>query len=377
MTSLIKLITLLDYQIPDREPQRTKGLRHGSTLIELLAAMVTGTILIAGMTTSVMLSQQSLSIVTNGYNKNNSQRQALNQLRTDLREATALDITNPSVWNLTVPDRNNDGSSESIQYRLPSTDSKTVSRTAWSLDTNYPTNDLRHTMLAKPALPLIPSGNPTVTSPTGEVVIEGISANFCAPNKSLIVSCPGTSNVNEMQIAIFAVNKFPEVLNVTGTGWQNLFLGNSNNLSIGMWMRIVNNDSSNIEFTSNGNNRLSACVIRVSGHNNQIAFDPPKFYNSASPISLGRTTTVANSLHFRVLIANGSNYIANYTGLSQNNCLVMSSGDGTVQAVTLGIGSQWIETPSTPPTMNFSLTRTSNALTFSFVIPPFQGQPTP
>jgi hypothetical protein len=350
-----------------KQPRKT---RRGLSLVELTISMVTGSILIAGMTASVLMSQRSLSIVTDGQNRINSQRQVLNHLRTDLREATEINMTDPSVWSVVVPDRNDDGVNESIQYRLPTT-APTISRNAWSTEIFFPNNNLVHIMRDKPSTPVLPT-----TPATKRVVIEGVSTN--ATNdaaSSLTVNCPGTSNVNDMQIAILATGSAITNLAVQGNSWQSMYSTSYGTLRLAIWARLVGNDSSDIVFTGTGSDRLSGCVIRVSGHNAIISLDPSRTRtnNSMNPLSLGQMTFVANELHFRILAATGNSITQNFTGLSRNNCLAMITGGNSGNAIILGVGSQVIATPTFPvftTTLNFNLTASASFITVPFTILP-------
>lgn len=371
MTSLnSRKTSIMDQQGSRSNPKQPKRLRKAMSLVELTVSMVTGSILIAGMTASVLMSQRSLSIATDGQDRINSQRQVLNHLRTDLREATAINMTDPSVWSVVVPDRNNDGVNESIQYRLPTT-TPTISRNAWSTEIFYPNNNLVHIMRNKPLTPVVP-----ITPATNRVIVEGVSTNVSSvATSTLTVACPGTSNNNDMQIAILATGPGLQNLAVQGGSWQSMCIASNASLRLFIWTRLVNNNSTDIVFTGSGSDRLSACVIRLSGHGSVFAHDPLNKISGGgtrNPISFGQSTLVANELHFRVLAANGSNVIQNFTGLTRNNCLLMISG-GTASSITLGVGSQVIPTatfPNFPPTMNFSLTANAGYITLPFSIPP-------
>jgi type II secretory pathway pseudopilin PulG len=350
---------------------KTAKCRRAYSLVELMIAMVTGSILITGMTASVLMSQRSLAILTDGQDRIASQRQVLNQLRTDLREATSINMTDPSVWSVVVPDRNNDGVNESIQYRLPTTTS-TISRNAWSTEIFYPNNNLVHFMRDKPSMPVQPT-NPAIN----RVVIEGVSANSSNETVSrLTVNCPGTSNVNDMQIAILASGPGLTNLVVQGNSWQSMYSTSTGSLRLAIWARLVSNDSTDIVFTGSGGDRLSACVIRLSGHDDAFSHSPINRLSGSStrnPSCYGHMTFTANELHFRVLAATGNGITQNFTGLSRNNCLVMITGGTSSNSVTLGVGSEEIPTATSPffaPTLNFNLTASASFITYPFSIKP-------
>jgi type II secretory pathway pseudopilin PulG len=360
---------------------KTAKCRRAYSLVELMIAMVTGSILITGMTASVLMSQRSLAILTDGQDRIASQRQVLNQLRTDLREATSINMTDPSVWSVVVPDRNNDGVTESIQYRLPTTTS-TISRNAWSTETFYPNNNLVHIMRDKPSLP------PLSTPPANkQVIIEGVSTNATNDNNNtLIVTCPGTSEIGNLQIAILAAGPNATFIPITTTdgtlpqsnGWQTVHtmdtssaLG-TNFIRLGIWIRVmVSNDSNDIVFKVNGNDRLSGCVLRTSGQKAMWHSASRQFTGlSNTPLARSIATTVNNELHFRILAATGRNYTPNFTGLARSNCLALISGPSSPQVVTLGVASEVFATPSPPVNQNFLLTSSSYYITYPFTLQP-------
>jgi prepilin-type N-terminal cleavage/methylation domain-containing protein len=90
--------------------------RPGFTLIELVLAMAITTILLMGMSASIVIASRAVS---DGYDVVGlalRTSDSLGELDSDLSMAQAfLDRTGSSV-TFTVPDRNGDGSSETIKY---------------------------------------------------------------------------------------------------------------------------------------------------------------------------------------------------------------------------------------------------------------------
>lgn len=110
----------------ERSSLNRKSRRSGYTLIEVLVATATGSMVVAGLAASLQIASLSLDVgvsrdgVSNSLAENRLAQQALARLQSDLQTATDFSEMETTAVTMTVPDRNEDGSPETIRYVLES-----------------------------------------------------------------------------------------------------------------------------------------------------------------------------------------------------------------------------------------------------------------
>lgn len=101
-------------------PQRTTGrrvrCRSGQTLIELVIAMgVAGTLLV-GMASATLITLRASDTSGSPLMSVLDAEAALNMMTADLQYALTISESQPTAISVTVPDRDNNGSPETIRY---------------------------------------------------------------------------------------------------------------------------------------------------------------------------------------------------------------------------------------------------------------------
>ncbi len=102
--------------------------RKAFTLIELLAAMTTASILLLGMVSTIYVSLQGVDETASPAGQAIGEVNALADLEYDLLYATSVTNTSASALQITVGDRNNDATSETITYSWSGTDGEPLNR---------------------------------------------------------------------------------------------------------------------------------------------------------------------------------------------------------------------------------------------------------
>lgn len=339
--------------------------RRGTTLVELMTTMVTSAILVSGLTASILISQKSLQLTTSQQQGALQQRQSIEQLRTDLREALTLESSTPSTLTLTVPDRNSDSQPETIIYNFPSDNSASVSRLANSVTTPFSMGTLTRT--TQPSFS-VPSTTPTTTP---VLQLSGYSSALSsAATTTLAIPAPPNTLAGDLLVLVLASDSSSGTLTFSSGTWTNLIDRTASPLQLRVWHRLaVADETSILTLTSSVSVRMSATVLRISNHNGTIvAHTSTSSGTSSSPTSVGCATTSNNMLVFRVLAARDDSYIPDFTGLSNNNTVIMRSGDTSSSAVTIGVGYRKVPTPTASSTTNFILTNWESFITGSFAV---------
>ena len=340
--------------------------RTGATLIELTATMVTSAILITGLTSSILMSQKSLQVVAARQQGTLHQRQSIEQLRADLREATAIDTSTADTVSLTVPDRTGDATPDVVSYAFPTSGSTSVTRTWSGLTTPYSMGTLNRTARTPFSVPSVPPASPAL-----ELRVTGYSTAMSSSSvNSLVCMAPPNTLEGDMLVVVFGATSQTSIAAISPGTWNSLINRKTMGLQLQVWWKLASaNETGDITFTNSSNCRLSATVIRITNHNGTIvAHTATNAGTSSTPPSAGCATTSNNMLSFRVLMASDDEYIRAYTGLYDHTNLIMQAGDTFSSALTTGIGYRKIPTPTASTSLNFRLLANESYITGSFAV---------
>jgi|GEM_PF-2143187 len=349
-----------------------RGQRRAMTMVELTATMAANGVLITGLVASVLMSQKSLQITASQQQGVIHQRQSIEQLRADLREATKLENTNANTLTLTVPDRNGDSTPDAVTYTFPTDGSATINRVANNVTTPYQMGTVTRTNRSNYFVPPAPAP----PSETTLKVTGFTSALSNAAVNSLVVPPLSNTSNGDLLILVIAADDTSGTFSLTSGDWNPILIGKANGLQLRLNARIASaNQTPSVTVTCTNSIRMSAAVIRLSGHNN-IVYHPNSVNTASSmmlPVVTGCKTMVNNSIVFRFLAARDKNCIPNFTGLTNNNNLIMRAGDTSSSALTLGIGYVKLPTVTPAATDRFYLTDSESYVGASIAIGALQN----
>lgn len=344
-----------------------RGQRRAMTMVELTATMAANGVLLTGLVASILMSQKSLQITASQQQGVIHQRQSIEQLRTDLREATRLENTDTNTLTLTVPDRNGDNTSDTVTYTFPTDGSATINRVANSVTTPYQMGTVTRTNRLNYFVPTAPT-------PPSETILKvtGFTSALSnsAVNSLVVPSLPNTLK-DDLLVLVIAADATSGTFTLTSGPWNSVQTCSGNGLQLCIHARVaIANEAPSVTVTCSNSIRMSAAIIRLSGHNGRI--NVPILFNTASNsnrlVVTGCPTSTNNSIVFRFLAARDKNCIPNFTGLSNNNNLLMRAGDNSSNAITFGIG--YVKLPTLTGAINdrFILTMSENYVGASIAI---------
>lgn len=339
---------------------------RGITLVEVIATLVSNSILLLGLTSCILLSKQSLDIVSTNQQEVYQQRQVLDQFRSDLREAVNINTPSPKTLEIVVPDRNGDSTPDKITYVFPEPKSQALLRDSLDLNTAY---SIGTTTLSIREPFFIPTSSRHTAPTVLEVVKHSVTLTSKLSN-TVSVAMPGNTTAGDMLIAIIGTRNTAGNISVGPGTWTPLLNTESDNLKAQIWWRLASaNETADIIFTSANTERFSSSIIRVHGHNGTIiSTQKPVIGAAIYPNSNSCTTTANNMLAFQVLVATQASYYRDLTGLFAHTNLVMEAGSQNSQAVTLGIGYRKFATPTPSSAYTFLLKDSQPYITCSFAI---------
>ncbi len=101
--------------------QSIRRTANGFTLVELVASMLSAAILIMGLMSSLYIATQSTDADNTPAPSALKTARLIEQLVNELNSATGFTVTDADTIEFTVPDRDNNGSDETIRYEWSGT----------------------------------------------------------------------------------------------------------------------------------------------------------------------------------------------------------------------------------------------------------------
>lgn len=288
--------------------------RRGLTLIEMVVALLSSGVLVAGLAGALYVSTQAMPTIESNTKKDNLASSVLHDLIADVGTALSFSERTTKAITFTVPDRNGDSLVETIRYAWSGTagDPLTYQYNGGTVYTLA--EDVQVFNLAALTRELLAESSTTIV-PTG-VVLEETSVTKASTNvTSLNVTKPPGTVGGNLLIACISLDGNALSSLSAPSGWTLIHKGPQDVGSIaqtfGVWYKIAtDSEPSTFSFTWSPTEEAYAWVMRFSGH------DPTNPINAAassSDVSITNlttpspsvTTSVANAMILRIQAADG------------------------------------------------------------------------
>lgn len=198
--------------------------RAGLSLLELVLSIASASMLMAGMGTAIYLSAQAHSFSTVGTDGLQQRDVGLSLMRTELSEAVEVTAQTADTLTVIVPDRNADGSNETITYEYDDTSSpykltRSVNgASAKTLLTNLSSwsfSGLSRTVSAETTTAVL---TPTNAPHVEDVVIVAANSN----TNSINIPTTAGNQVGDLLIAVLSVCEGSEEDTTAPSGWTEI-----------------------------------------------------------------------------------------------------------------------------------------------------------
>jgi len=356
---------------PVRRPFRT---RHGYTLIELVIATAMSTILVGGLASSLLIANKAFLQDTTPAADASRSALVLSQLAADLRHATKFTERTAAAVTFLVPDRNGDGSPETIRYSWSGTPGHSLlyqynTDAAIAIAANVQQFDLSAITRLIPAEVVLPPPPPI----TFEIFTEAKSG--AANVTSLAIPAPGGSSNGKLLIAAVATDG-PVGSTLTGPAdWQLLSTTAHATGQVGMavWWRIAGAaEPANYTFTWTGPERAYGWVMRFGGANVMTPINA--FASSTGTGSTPQCPSVTATEGYTMIVRLGGfddDYITvNNAGMANHTTITVDESDASVDSASGGAAYRSLNTPISTGTSTFALTASEEYITYTLVIAP-------
>ncbi len=203
-------------------------LRHrGFSTIELMVSLIGSSVLVLGLTTSIMFASRSLESPARPVVTQTLVGQSLGELASDIADATRV-VVRSGELQLEVPDRNLDAMPESVVYQVGSGGIEQVR------------NGIESRTLVSNGIGL--QVQDSIISGIAQldwrcVHLEGIASTKADKIEQLSISLPPATREGDLLVCVLAVESKPSLAASLSSGWQLVDAQQGSTQSILVWTR--------------------------------------------------------------------------------------------------------------------------------------------
>jgi prepilin-type N-terminal cleavage/methylation domain-containing protein len=363
-----------------RRPCAARGRRRGYTLVEMIVTLSAGSIVLAGLSSTLYISSRTLSADTTASSDGSRSSLALSQITSDLR--LALDFTERSstAATFTVPDRTGDGAIDTIRYSWAGTDSPllyqfnggtavTLVPTVKQFSMVGLTRTIAATTCALPAT-IVAYAAP----PEGKAATAATSVTVNAP----VGLAPG-----HFMLAACVVDADATTTLAAPAGWTLVgrIKDSTNTVTTGVWWKFATaSEAASYQFTWTGSRKAYAWITRFTGVEPSAPINVSGTTTggsaSATPSSPSVTTTVANAMIVRIGGFDDGDVNVDNAGVTGHTSLTADESDAGASATNPVSGAAAYvlrASAGSTGTANFTLAASEEFVTFTIALRPDDG----
>ncbi len=350
------------------------GIRHAYTLVELMVATLSASILVAGLGSSLVVATRAFDDTASQpmsvLESNRVAESIMNQMQyaTRFYEKTATAVT------FEVPDRDGDGFDEKFRY-------------AWSGVVGDPlvmeyNNSAPATLIASVQeldfTYLTKTFDVVEVSATQQVQYEEMAEVILdSKDDEITLTLPAGTSEGDLLIASVATDndRTDSIISVTA-GWNPIAISNSDGkVTLGVWWKNATASESAPLFSWSGDEEAYGWIMRFTNHN---ATNPINDWATLatikdvtlSPVSPAVAPTEFNCMILRLCGIDKDGINVGDTGLTNHTTITMQSADDKVSG---GAGYRYWPQQGNTGTANFELTDAEDIITVTLAIAPDGG----
>lgn len=281
--------------------------RQGMQLLELVISMTTASILMIGVTGSIMIANQSMEVATSRQKESSRNTSGLEQLRVDLAEAYPAANRMDSSVTLSVADRTGDGIRESISYQWPGTTGKplqvSMNSGAWR-DVTEPLDDFEFRW--RSCEPIPQSAASGSFDPPNTLVFQSAVSNFDSSTNNATLGIPETYRMGDLLVLVVSIRGAAPAINVSPDWLPGPTAVNGSNATLATYYTVAPaTNSVSMNWTSAANCYTTMAHFTTPG-GTALLVDSPTYTATGNPaIAPAATVLTGNSLVLRVIAARG------------------------------------------------------------------------
>ncbi len=346
----------------------------GYSLVELVVAMASSTVLMGGLASTLYISSQALDVDDSATADTSRAAEVLADLTADLRHARRFSERTATAVTFTVPDRDGDLRSETIRYAWSGTPGDPLT---------YQTNGGSVVTLADNVQSFNLTGRTrqmsadAITIPVIPVVFEEFTELKASTNAtSLAIALPPGTSADDLLVACVATDADEVASLAPLAGWNIVDVGHEQGtVTFGTWWKLATAaESSTQTFTWANGQKGWGWIMRFTGHDtaNPIHATATASGQSSSPTSPAVTTTVDNTMILRLGGFDNKNVTVGDTGLAGHTTITMDISGTSGGNVSGGAGYVTQTTAADSGTATFALTNSQEYRAVTIAIAPAQ-----
>jgi hypothetical protein len=349
--------------------------RRGYTLAELLVSMGTGAILLAGLTSSLYISTQTLTPDATATSESNRSSLAVRRVAADLRLALNFTERTATAVTVTVPDRTGDGNVDTIRY-------------SWSGGAGnslyYQFNSGQPVVVATnvqafnlPQLTRTLSATATPLSSTIVAYATPPEAKVAPDNTSITIARPTGLVPDNLMVAAVAIRGAAAATVTAPTGWTLISSqDNGSSSCLAVWWKVAGaSEPANFTFGWTGSFRAYGYIMRFGAVETSAPIDAfaTTTGTSATPLSPAVTTTRANAMIVRLGAFQNESVTLDNAGVASHITLTADSCNSGAIAASGAAAYATQATAGSSGTATFTLTGNLPYTTTTIALAPDDG----
>lgn len=348
-------------------------LNRGYTLIELLVAAASASVLMVGLSSALYVSSRAMNLDDGAIARRNAADMALSRVLADVAEANRFLTLDPTSLEFTVPDRDADGLVETLRYSWSGVAGDPLLRSVnggADIPLIQDVQSLDFAALTQSVTAL----DVTLAPPPPWPIVESSSSVKVDPKANgLTLPAPAGIQQGELLLTSLVIHNIDMATIVPPSGWAAIDLNQDvTHVTYSFWWKLAGvSEPASYLWRWTGDEGAVGVGVRIS---NQYAGNPITSFVGANGLSKdpecpATTTTLDNSL---VLRFGGFHHdeigTAGVTGLAGHTDVYMDK----VIDVTNGVGYRVQKSAGDTGTANFTLKSAKEYRTLTVVVAPKQ-----
>lgn len=284
-------------------------IRAGMQLLELIVSLASASVLLAGMTSAVLIANRSADLARTRQATSTRNIAGFDRLRSDLSEASPVTNRTARSVTLSVNDRDEDGGRETIQYQWLGAGNPlqmSINSAAWQ----GITDNLDAFQFAwRNCAPQSNELGPSQLEPTASLIFQSrtIAHTSFSGAKALSVEVPPTYQANDLLVAALAVTGNQNGSMLGPSGWTKVFeRNNGSDVSLGVWVAF-SNTLAQADFTWDSTKTAYGTIAHFRKTSATAALTSFLDFTGSGALASApaSSATVDNALAIRILAATG------------------------------------------------------------------------
>lgn len=345
--------------------------RRGYTLVEMLAASISAGMIVAGLSSTLYISTQTVEMATEGGGRSVNADRVVSAMLGEAERALWFTERSATALEFYLADRDGDGLRDLVRYEWSGVAGAPLLRTTNGGSPVTLLRDVQRLEFNALTRDITPP-DVTVAPPSRYPVVEGTEITILDPADTTIdLSVPAGVAADELLIACLAIEDDASASVVAPFGWGLLTLTpNGSKVTLGVWYKIAEaSEPSSYQWSWSDSDNAIGWMVRVSNqHTTQpIASVTPATGTSVQPNSPSASSVDDYSLILRIGAFEKGDITVGDPGLSGHTPLLMEEANGDVSG---GCGYRQLYAQGACGDTGFQLTNAKAYSTLTVIVSP-------